>query len=830
MIFQSKSVEPGITERTKKLKSNMTVLAWTGGMMQDKTKISLERARFMTESYRKTEGEPTIIRRAKSLKNVLEKMTIYIREGELIVGNMSENPQAIPIYPEFSTSFIVEGLKEGFKGMLDEEEIKEIKEIDKYWEGKCMEDLALQHLPESFKMYIQGPGGAETIGVSSRSQTTFASHYDGKDTLSPNHEKLLYTGLNGVIEDAKRKLEEIDVGKSVEALRGVGIEELVKKRAFYEAIIIANKAVISFAERYSELAKELAQKEPDVKRKDELLKISEICRWVPANPPRTLHEALQFYWFCHLINFTIEHCGHGNVCRLDQIMYPFYKKDIEKGRITRDEAQELLECLWIKFLEPNRLQIATYAASMSGGTMFQLMTLGGQTRDGEDATNDFTYLMLDVTKSIRTIQPSLCLRMHRKTPDKLLHKVLEVIKTGMGMPAIYNDDTIIQYLLEHGAPLKDARNYALLICVRPSVPGKNLNTFRVRAAVSWGKILELALNDGRDPVTEEQFGPKTGDPLTFTSYNDLWKAYEKQGEYVFKLASYYIDVVRWLRSQIVPRPFGSSLVDGAIELGRDVSEWDEGYSAEGFTGNGAVVAADSLAAVKKLVFEEKAITMETLLGALKKNFEGHEELRQMLLNKAPKFGNDDDYVDLIARDIYNLAEDNARLYKTQQYNRLTGRVGVMHTHGIAPIGGFVPMGAKMAATPNGRRAGEPIDDGGVSPCTGMDRKGPTAVLKSAGKAPHTRSYLLLNQRLNIADLQGAEGQKRFVDYIKTWYQLGLWHIQLNVVDTETLRDAQKHPEMYSNLVVRVAGYSAYWTQLDRNMQEAIIARNEQHLS
>ena len=791
----------------KKLISKATVVRKEPGVpaklrYRPEVKLSLERGRLITQSYKETEGEPEVIRRAKALAKILESMTIWIQDGELIVGCFSSSPDSLPIYPEINESLPEEGINNGFRGMLDEDEKKELLEICSYWHGKSMNDRVRAILPEDLKDYVDF------------NSLSLANIFSGGLGLTvPDHEKLLRLGLNRLIEQIESRLDAVK-----NSMAELHPDDYIEQRQTLEAMSISCKAVVKYAERYAQKASEMAQCEPELQRRKELEKIAENCSWVPANPPRTLHEALQAWYFSHVILRLVEFCGHCCGDRLDQLMYPFYKKDIEEKKITREMAQELVECLWVKIEELGHL-VPREAHGLGGNTLYQNLVLGGVTADGDDASNEFSLIILDAAIKIRSPQTQLVLRYHPKINPELVSKTIDCIKSGLGYPAIFNDSSIIPYVVNRGIPIEEARNYTLPGCIVWSIVGKcsrvatcNIGNF------SLGKCLELALNQGKDPFTGEQLGYPTRDPKTFASPEDVMQALLKQVWFVADKMGKIDDITQVVYSHYMHRPYLSVLIDDCIEKGKDAITWR--YAAfPSIIMYGTTDVVDSLAAIQKFVFDDKTLTMEEMLSALRNDFEGQEELRQRLINEAPKFGNDDDYVDHIAREVHHRTQ--------KEMEKVMSYWGVPLSLEGSVAGGYFPWGRRVGAMPSGKKYRETFADGTISPYPGMDRNGPTAVIKSVGKVTPTFPELL-NQRFLPQFLEG-ENKKLFADYIRTWADLGCWHIQFNVVDDEVLLDAQAHPEKYPDLVVRVAGYSAYFVDLSEGVQDEIIKRVAQSL-
>lgn len=776
------------------------------------TRPDLERAWFLTESFKQTEGQPMVIRRAKALENILNKMSIYINEAELIVGNESSTLDSAPLYPEYSYKTVDENSVSSFS----EIDRKTFLQITDYWKGKSVQDRVEMEWPEDVRRFVDWPDGRAVY---------FHSHRDGFGGYTPDYNKIIKIGLNGIIENAEKKLAEL-VPLLEHPPKGEHQARYYEKKYFYEATIIACKAFVSWIHRYAKLARTLAERQTEPQRKEELEKIAEVCEQVPTKPARTFHEALQALYSIWLMTHFIEIPRANFGVRLDRVTYPYYKEDAEAGRITRPKALELLECFYLKIAEVRRYVSAATSATHQGAPgLLSTLVLGGIDENGFDVTNDVSYLTLEATKELSQMtSPEIKFRVHAGTPDELIKKSFECLAAGSGgRPAFYNDLVYIQFFLERGIPLEWARNFTIGGCVRPELPGEACGILS-SIHISVPKALELALNNGIDMMNGEKVGIPTGDPSTFKSYEDVVEAFKKQFYHIIDVATYAQNVVSMIQVLYTPIPLCSAFMDQCMERGEDIGRCmdDVSFPGSNIYPVGINHVVDSFAAIKKLVFEDRKIGIEKLVDALKRNFEGKEELRQMLINRAPKFGNDDDYVDLIARDVFEICRQTV----------LQFRDAYGHAWNLSPqtISSFVPQGRITAATPDGRKAGEPFHDGGVSPVYGRDVNGPTAVLKSVSKLDHPKlAGALLNQKLSPEHWKGEVGVKRFVDFIKTFIDLGISHVQFNIVDARTLKEAQKYPEKYQNLVVRVAGYSAYFTLLSTDMQESIIARTEQRI-
>ncbi len=798
------------TERTKHLRDTMLVVT---------PKLCSERARLYTESWKETEGEPTVIRRAKALEKVLSGMAVFIRPGELIVGNQASDVRAAPVFPEFYARFIINELdgkpyrfeeRPGDKFLVSKEDEKVLREIAEWWDGKTVTDYKLKILPEeTYKAHYKV--------VAADIQTW--SEGGGSGHFIVDYPKVLNKGMNGIIEEAEERIRALRLWE----------KGAIEKKEFLEGIIIALKAAIGFAKRFANLAREMAEKETGEKRKAELLQVAKHCEWVPANPARNFWEALQSLWFSHLI-VQIESNGHSiGYGRFDQFMYPFYKKDIDEGRITPEEVVELIECLFIKTTEINKIRDWNSTRIVMGYPMFQQLTIGGQTVDGRSVVNDLSWLVLEATANQKLIQPSVSVRWWNECPEDFLMKCCEVINIHRGgQPALYNDEVIIPSQMGVGISVEDAYEYAIDGCVSPTEPGKSRREGPADI-FNLHKVLELTLYNGRDPRTGIRLcsNPGNKDLSTFESFDEFMAALKHQLEYYNKQGVIGQTCVERAYAEMTPTPFSSALMDDCIERGMDIEWGGAHYKTLMMDGVGAANIGNSLAAVKKLVFEEKKLTGGQVMHALETNFEDVStsptgpEIQQMLL-AAPKFGNDDDYVDLLTKEITGHAMRDERSY--------TSWTGGKGGYALLPVTINIPFGEVCGATPDGRKAWVPLAEG-CSPTQGTDVKGPTAAVKSVAKLDHVLcdNGTLFNQKFNPTVLKEVTGLRKLAALVKTYFDLKGMHIQFNVVSVDTLKDAQKHPEEYADLMVRVAGYSALFTTLDPAAQEDIIARTEHAL-
>lgn len=760
-------------------------------------KVCLERTRLLTESYKTTEGESAIMRQAKALEHILLNMTLYIRDWEQIIGNYASTPDAVfwPIEQNWkSVHRLLHG--EG-RSLLDDQGRAELDRIVKYWDGKTVSDRrkkAFEGSPDLNK-YWKYEG------------TMLWSQWS--DQGVPNYEKVIKLGLNCIIKEAEVRLEEI--GRSIPP-------DYVQQKEFLESVIITLKATIKWAERYSEYARELAGSEKNKERKKELEKIASICERIPANPARTLQEALQAFVFTHIVRDQIEFITLGCGIRFDVVMNPFYKKDLEEGRITREEALELVKQTRLHLEELGQMYSPTLTQVYGGVQVLQSLVIGGVDSEGRDVSNEMSYLILDSVLDMQTLQPSIALRVNDGTPKDLLMKAIDVIRTGVGYPSLQNDKALIPLMMKWDCPLEDARNYTISGCVYLDIQGKNVLR-RNSTYFSLPRCLWWALRQGVNPETGEQYGASTQDPATFDSIDDVMDAYLEQVRFFMEKQVQIESVTRSIYEQYYPRPLASALTDGCIERGQDLRGWAYPGRVESFTvAVGPTNVADSLAAIKKFVFDEKKISMDELIKILDQNWEGREDLRQMMLS-APKFGNDDDYADMIAAEVHRRTEE-----VVEQFKDIYG--SGFHLDGSA-VSATYGLSLDTPATPDGRMDGEAFADGSLSPMPAADSQGPTAVLKSCSKVDTLHTYNhLLNQKFLPAFLEG-ENKEMFYNYLKTWADLGIPHIQFNVVDRKTLIEAQQRPEKHRDLVVRVAGYSAYFVDLSKGLQDHIIARTEQ---
>jgi formate C-acetyltransferase len=802
MDYRATAISPKAEERIRTLKDRS---------VQAEQEVCVERARLLTETFRSSLSDPMIMRRGKALKNVLENMTIFIDPGELIVGNQAGRLRAAPIFPEYTVDWIIREIDQlpqrpGDRFLVRPEVREELLDICAWWQGRTVHDRCLAVLPfevqEAYEIGALSAQGNMTSG-------------DGHIML--DFPKVLRVGLRGVIQQARTALEALDPADP----------EGARKRIILSSIPVAFEGVIRFARRYAEEARRLLQQENDQTRRQELEKIAAACSRVPEFPPETFYEAVQAVWFVHLVS-QIESNGHSmSLGRFDQYMYDLYKRDIESGALSEGEALELLCCLWIKMFGVVKIRPWVHTRFSGGGPTYQNLTLGGLTPQGQDATNPLTMVCLDSVALTRLTQPNVSARIHSGSPRPYLRKCLEVIRLGFGMPALHNDELMIPSLLARGVSLEDANNYALVGCIEPIIPGKHGYRAAGMSFTNFPKILELALNGGRDPRTGSQLVPDSGDLSRFSDFEEVMEAFRKQMAYFVRLRIAGEYVIDQALEEIVPDAFCTGLVQDCIGRGKTPKEGGAVYDMVTGPETGVTNVGNSLAAIRKLVFEDGRLSGDQLKKALETDFAGAEgeRIRQLLLNKAPKFGNDDDLADHLARETYMIFIRELAKYPNARFGR--GPRGCLNYPCTATISANVPCGLSVGASPEGRHAGEPLAEG-CSPHRGTDRKGPTAVFNSVSKMPNAliTGGNLLNQRLHPDTLKTEEGIGKLEALIRSFFQKKGWHVQFNVVSSETLRAAQHNPERYRDLVVRVAGYSALFTTLEPETQEDIIARTE----
>jgi pyruvate formate-lyase/glycerol dehydratase family glycyl radical enzyme len=782
-------------------------------------RIAVDRSRLMVEAFRENENLPLTLKWAKGLENIAKKIPIYIGDGELIVGRCGPGERHGLIYPELRSGWL-ENVKDlgtrklGQFGMTDEDVRTCKEEIAPYWEKKSWHDLYYSSLPEETQRVLWEPNDIYRYRGAIASLSTLNSLLN----WSHDYQVALTRGFKDIKREAKEKSASLDVYDR---------DNNYTKMPFYKAVILSCDAIVTWANRHAEAATSMAETESNERRKRELIEIANTCRWVPENPARTFREAVQTLWFCNAFSrFEQTASGHVGLGRIDQFLYPYYKKDQQDGRITDDEVLELLGCLWLNLARNAHLYQLGSISYMQGYAHFEQTMVGGQTADGRDATNELSYLILQSKKEFPLDYPDLSARIHARTPEPFLRKVCELIKEGTGFPKLYNDEEVVPLFLAKGATLEEARNYTGTSCTEARILGRE-TYMTISSQVSLGAAVEMSLHDGTMKSInegEERIGVSTGDPRNFKSWDDMWTAFRLQVENLLKHAFTQHQVADVTKPQRLAAPFYSSLHPLCMAQGLDIHV-DQGKFKEDISlGNvfpvGFGTAIDSLAAIKKLVYDDKVISMGELLDALDANFHGKEAIRQLCLN-APKYGNVDVYADSIGRHIERIMCDCASKYT----NPWGGHDDIVYV----PVTSHVGFGGAVGATPNGRRAGEALSEG-VSPTQGCDIKGPTATLQSIDYTKNSsqtrRASRLLNLKFSPQVVEGEAGTNMLGELIRAWCDMKFWHIQFNVINRETLIEARKHPENYRNLLVRVAGYSAYFVELSPELQDEIIARTE----
>ena len=811
--------------------------------------IESARAKLITESYKETEGEPIITRRAKAFAHILHNIPIIIRDNELIVGSSTIAPRGCQTFPEFSYEWLEAELDTVATRTADpfeiaEETKAELKEADKYWKGKTTSELATSYMaPEAIKAIehnIFTPGNY---------------FYNGVGHVTVKYWEVLETGFEGIMEKAQKELDGCSVGDG----------NYARKSHFLEAVILSCKAVIDYAGRYAKLAQEMAAQTSDPVRKQELFVIAENCSRVPAKGAQNFYEACQSFWFVQQL-LQMESSGHSiSPARFDQYMYPYYKKDMEAGTITREFAQELMDCIWVKLNDLNKCRDAASAEGFAGYSLFQNLIAGGQNKEGEDVTNDLSVMCIQASMHVHLPAPSLSVRVWNGSPHEFLIKAAELTRTGIGLPAYYNDEVIIPALQNRGLSLEDAREYNIIGCVEPQKAGKT-EGWHDAAFFNMCRPLELVFSNGMDKG--EMVGIPTGDVTQMKTFDEFFDAYKKQMEYCISLLVNADNAIDVAHAERCPLPFLSCMIDDCLKEGKSVQEGGAVYNFTGPQGFGIANMADGLFAIRKLVYEDKKVSMKELKEALAWNYDkgldaqsagdmtemimkamqkagrnvdastaeglmktfmgmkpGEQKTQRFkeihdMIDEVPKFGNDIPEVDYFAREVaYTYSKP------LQKYNNPRG--GKFQA-GLYPVSANVPLGGQTGETPDRRYAHTPVADG-VSPSAGKDVKGPTAAATSVSRLDHfiVSNGTLFNQKFHPSALSGREGLEKFVALIRGYFDQKGMHMQFNVVDRQTLLDAQEHPEKYKHLVVRVAGYSALFTTLSRSLQDDIIRRTEQ---
>jgi len=765
--------------------------------------MSHERAKLLTEFYKS--GEPQKhsipVARALAFKYLLEHKELCINDGELFVGEKGPAPKATPTYPELCVHSeqdleILHNREKVWFRSSDETRNIILNEVAPFWEGKSIREKILDEVDQEWRNSYKA--GIFTEFMEQRAP----GHTVGDD-------KIFRKGMLDFKKEIQEAISKLDFYNDTEAF---------SKREQLRAMEISADALITFAKRYSKKLFKLAEEEKDKQRKNELETMAGICERVPANAPRTFWEALQYYWFVHLgVTTELNTWDSFNPGRLDQHLYSFYKRDIESSLLTEEFARELLQSFWIKFNnQPAPPKVGVTAQESNTYTDFCLINIGGVTEKGEDASNEMSYILLDTIEDMRLLQPSSMLQVSKKNPDRLLRRALKIIKTGYGQPSIFNTDAIIQELTRQGKSIVDARCGGASGCVEAGAFGKE--AYILTGYFNIPKILEITLHNGFDPLTEKQIGPQTGEPESFQTFDELYSAFEKQLNHFIDIKIKGNVIIERIYAEYMPSPFLSILVDDCIKKGKDYNSGGARYNSSYIQGVGMGTVTDSLSSIKYNVFDKKNSTMKEMLNLLKTNFENKKEEREKLLFFTPKYGNDDDYADDITRKVFE-----------SYFHAVDGRPNTKGGHfriDLLPTTCHVYFGSVLGATPDGRFAKEPVSEG-ISPVQGADVHGPTSVIKSASKIDHLRTGgTLLNQKFTPNFLETDEGIEKILYLIRTYFKLDGHHMQFNVVNAETLREAQKHPEKYRDLIVRVAGYSDYFVDLGEDLQNEIIKRTE----
>ena len=765
--------------------------------------ISPERASLITEFYKSDVADSVSppVCRALAFKYVMEHKTICINEGELIVGERGPVPKAVPTYPELTAHSLKDLEILNSRKKIPFKVSSETKKLYKdviipFWKGRTIREKVFHEMSKEWQAAFDA--GVFTEFMEQRAP--------GHTVLD---DKIYHKGMLDFKKEIKESIKNLDFLDDPEAYN---------KREELRAMDITANALAILAIRHAEKAAELAKKEKDLKRKKELEHIREICLHVPAHAPRNFQEALQYYWFVHLGVITeLNPWDAFNPGKLDQHLYPFYKQGMEDGSLTKEQAKELLQAFWIKFNnQPAPPKVGVTAEESATYTDFAQINTGGVKTDGSDAVNELSYLILDVIEEMRLIQPSPSVQISKKTPDRFLKRALQVVREGFGQPSIFNTDEVVQELIRQGKSIEDARNGGTSGCVETGAFGKE--NYNLTGYLNMVKIFEITLNNGTDPRTGKKIGIKTGDPLQFKTFDELFNAYKKQLRHFTDIKVRGNNIIERIYADYMPAPFLSLLIDDCIKKGKDYHDGGARYNTSYIQGVGIGTLTDAVTAVKYNVFDTKRFTMQELLDALGSNFEGHEKQRDVLLNKTPKYGNDDDYTDRIMQELFEAF-----------YDAVNGRKNTKGGHyriNMLPTTVHIYFGSVIEATPDGRRAGEPLSEG-ISPVQGADRNGPTAVIKSASKMDHVRTGgTLLNMKFSPQVLDGDDGITKLSHLVRSYFKLDGHHIQFNVVTAQTLRDAQKHPEKYRDLIVRVAGYSDYFVDVGKKLQDEIIKRTE----
>lgn len=795
-----------LTERMKEFREEV---------LDEKPYIDAQRAILATLAYKENLNQPRVMVRAKMLEKVLDHMSIYIEDKSLLAGNQATKNRNAPIFPEYTMEFVMNELdqfekRDGDVFYITEKTKEQLREIAPFWQNNNLRARGEALLPEEVRVFME----TGVFGMEGKLNA-------GDAHLAVNYERILKDGLRGYEKRVKEYKATLDLTDP----------ESIDKYCFYNAVLIVLEAVRNFANRYSVLAKDLAEKELNQERKIELLEISRICSKVPYEPAETFQEAVQSVWFIQLI-LQIESNGHSlSYGRFDQYMYPYYNRDIKNGTIKESEALELLTCLWIKTLTINKVRSQAHTLSSAGSPMYQNVTIAGQTIDKKDAVNDLSFLVLKSVAQTRLTQPNLTVRYHKNINKHFLDECVEVMRLGFGMPALNNDEIIIPSFMDWQVKEEDAYNYSAIGCVETAVPGKWGYRCTGMSYINFPRMLLCTMNNGVDLTSNKRFTKGYGYFTEMESYEELLKAWDKTIREITRYSVIVENVIDKASERDVPDILCSALTDDCIARGKTIKEGGAVYDFISGLQVGIANMADCLAAIKKLVYEEKKITKQELWNAILDDFSSPEnkKIQEMLIREAPKYGNDDDYVDQLIVEAYDSYIEEIEKYPNTRYNR--GPIGGIRYAGTSSISANVGQGMSTMATLDGRNAFEPLAEG-CSPAHNSDKNGPTAVFKSVSKLRTNKitGGVLLNQKMTPQMLSTEENRQKLELLIKTFFnRLHGYHVQYNIVSKETLIDAQKHPEKHKDLIVRVAGYSAFFNVLSKKTQDDIIGRTEQSL-
>lgn len=795
-----------LTERMKEFREEV---------LDEKPYIDAQRAILATLAYKENLNQPRVMVRAKMLEKVLDHMSIYIEDKSLLAGNQATKNRNAPIFPEYTMEFVMNELnqfekRDGDVFYITEKTKEQLREIAPFWQNNNLRARGEALLPEEVRVFME----TGVFGMEGKLNA-------GDAHLAVNYERILKDGLRGYEKRVKEYKATLDLTDP----------ESIDKYCFYNAVLIVLEAVRNFANRYSVLAKDLAEKELNQERKIELLEISRICSKVPYEPAETFQEAVQSVWFIQLI-LQIESNGHSlSYGRFDQYMYPYYDRDIKNGTIKESEALELLTCLWIKTLTINKVRSQAHTLSSAGSPMYQNVTIAGQTIDKKDAVNDLSFLVLKSVAQTRLTQPNLTVRYHKNINKHFLDECVEVMRLGFGMPALNNDEIIIPSFMDWQVKEEDAYNYSAIGCVETAVPGKWGYRCTGMSYINFPRMLLCTMNNGVDLTSNKRFTKGYGYFTEMESYEELLKAWDKTIREITRYSVIVENVIDKASERDVPDILCSALTDDCIARGKTIKEGGAVYDFISGLQVGIANMADCLAAIKKLVYEEKKITRQELWNAILDDFSSPEnkKIQEMLIREAPKYGNDDDYVDQLIVEAYDSYIEEIEKYPNTRYNR--GPIGGIRYAGTSSISANVGQGMSTMATPDGRNAFEPLAEG-CSPAHNSDKNGPTAVFKSVSKLRTNKitGGVLLNQKMTPQMLSTEENRQKLELLIKTFFnRLHGYHVQYNIVSKVTLIDAQKHPEKHKDLIVRVAGYSAFFNVLSKKTQDDIIGRTEQSL-